>query len=267
MRRASGCLLLLLSACAHDPVQPDPVSEPPPCCNERVEATAFPDGEGHDFAARVEAPARCEAAARARLAVAPDEAWRGLWDCVLKGRFTALRPLLRDGWDHELKTRADAPLLMARVIAERGGDVETDLSMIHELRVPLFSLSQALARPDLYRGALVIVRARLSSRGVLSETRLVSQSWDLPVGATERVVTRAAAPFASDTRRFYTSRRSYNLDVATGARALAAVAQDPFIDDEESLVVLGRFEGLRDADGWPLVTVLQHFRPKSLVSY
>jgi len=231
------------------------------------EAQVLPGDEGHDFAARVEAPARCEQAARSRLADAPDEAWRALWGCVCKGRFTALRNLADGAWDHELKTRPDAPLLVARVIAERGGDVDRDLALLHERRVPLFGLEQALARPELYRGALVILRASLSPHGILDETRLVSQTWDLPLGPTERIVTRAPAPFGADSRRVVTSPRAHNIDVATGTRALARVEGDPFLDGNQPVVVLGRFEGLRDGDAWPVVSVLEHFTPSAVVSY
>jgi hypothetical protein len=262
MRSTCLCLSLLVAGCAHS-AGPDPAF----CCSDPGEQAPWQGQEGHDFAERIEAPARCEAAARTRLASSPDEAWRQLWGCVLQGHFTALRNLLGGAWDRELQTRPDAPFLVARVIAERGGDVDGDLRLVHDRRVPLFALSQALARPDQLRGALVIVRARVSPRGVLDETRLVSQTWDVPLGPSERVITRAPAPFSSDTRRVITSRRGYNLDVATGARVMALVERDPFLDEDDAQVVLARFEGLRDGDAWPVVSVLSHFRPSPTVSY
>ena len=264
MLRSWAYLMLIVAGCATESVDVEA-----PSCVACVAHGRAPDphDDDRDAATRLDGPERCEVGARARLSVAPDDAWRELWRCVASGRFTALRPLLADAWDHELRTRRDAPLLLARVIASRGGNVESDLQLLHARRLALFTLSQALARPDLYRGALVIVRARLSNHGILDETRIVSQSWDVPVSPTERLTTQAAAPFASSTQRLYTTRRDYNLDVETGTRVMAAIDGDPFIDADDPLVVLGRFEGLRDADGWPLVTVLDHFRPNATIAY
>jgi hypothetical protein len=260
MVRAGLCLLVIAAGCAH--VAPD--EEAPAVFAPRAAQEAPADGQGLDFAARVQGPARCEQAARALLPTNPDQAWRALWACVCDGHFTALRNLVDGAWDRQLQTRHDAPLLVARVIAERGGDVDGDLRLIHDRRVPLFGLHQALARPEMLRGAIVILRGKLSPGGVLDETRLISQSWDQPLGPTERTIIRAA--FSSDMRRLYTERRGYNLDIATGTRTLAQV-NDPFLDADDSVVVLGRFEGLRDADAWPVVTVLDHFRPSATIAY
>ncbi len=239
----------------------------PACCREVGEAPAIETSdEGRDFAARVEHPARCEEAARARLPSAPDQAWRQLWACVQEGHFTALRGVLSGAWDTQLRTRSDAPLLVARIIAERGGDVDNDLKLLHERRVPLFGLAQALARPELYRGALVILRARISPHGILDERRLVSHFPEVQLGATDRVITQAAPPWSSDTRHFVTRRRAYNLDIATGQRVLALI-DDPFIDADDTVVVLGRFDGLRDSDAWPVVSVLHHWQPSATLSY
>ena len=182
------------------------------------------------------------------------------------GHFTALRQVLSGAWDRELQTRADAPLLVARVIAERGGDVDGDLALVHGRRVPLFSLSQALAQPERFRGALVIVRARVSLHGVLSETRLVGRTQEIQIGPVERTVRWAPPPYNEDTRFFRTRPRATNFDVATGQRVLA-VTDDPFLDEGETQVVLARFDGLRDGDAWPVVSVLQHFAPSATLSY
>src|SRR5439155_24683069 len=88
------------------------------CCREVAE----PATRAVDFAEVVNAPQRCEAAARALLPSA--EAWIELWGCVHAGHFTALRELVSGAWDRELQTRPDAPLLLLRVIAERGGNVD-----------------------------------------------------------------------------------------------------------------------------------------------
>lgn len=227
MLRPLACLMLL--GCAHEAVEADPA----PCCAVAWE-TAAPAPQ------RLDGPERCEAEARARMATSRDEAWRALWRCVAAGRFTALRAVLDDAWDRELRTRLDGGVLLARVIAERGGDVARDLPLLHERNLPVFSLTQALARPEL-RGALVIVRARVSARGLVDETRLAGQSWQ---------------------PRW----RELNVDVPTGARALAALETDPLLDPDEPVVLLARFDGPRD-DGWPRLTVLAHFRPSETAAY
>src|SRR4051812_2026604 len=165
-------LLLCFAGCATEQAAE---VEDPACCRE----VTLPQTRGVDFAEVVNAPERCEADARARLP--SPAAWQDLWACVNSGHFTALRQLLSGAWDRDLQTRPDAPLLVLRVIAARGGNVDGDLRLLHDRRVPLFSLSQALARPELYRGAFVIVRATLSPQGVLEEKRLVGQTTDVPM--------------------------------------------------------------------------------------
>jgi hypothetical protein len=228
--------VLVLCACAteHAVDIDDPL-----CCKEVSE----PQTRGIDFAEVVNAPERCEAAARAKLPA--EAAWQELWGCVSSGHFTALRELLSGAWDRDLQTRPDAPLLVVRVIAARGGNVDSDLALLHDRRVPLFSLSQALARPDLYKGAFVIVRATVSTHGVLEEKRLVGQTSDVPM----------VNPHVG----YYVQKRNRNFDVASGQRVLAR--GDLFLDDGDPQVVLARFDGLRSTDGWPSLSVLAHERP------
>jgi hypothetical protein len=183
--------------------------------------------------ARVPQPVRCARAAAAWLPAAPEEAWRALWCCVEQGRFIALRELLGPDWDPLLRTRHDAPILLARVIAERGGDVEADLGLLHEHGIAIFSLPQALGRGA--PGLVVMLRGKLSTSGIVEETRIAS-SW------------RA------------------NVDVATGRRLLATGA-DLLTDPDEPMVLFGRYDGLRDGDGWPELRVIAHFRPSALVTY
>lgn len=222
--------------------------EDPACCKE---VNKPPATRGIDFAEVVNAPERCEAAARAELP--SPAAWQDLWICVQSGHFTALRELLSGAWDRDLKTRPDAPLLLVRVIAARGGNVDGDLKLLHDRRVPLFSLSQALARPDLYKGAFLIVRATLSSHGVLEEKRLVGQTVDVPqmMMMPNRFV------------GYGVQKKSRNLDVASGTRVLAS--GDLFLDENDPQIMLARFDGLRDSDGWPSLSILDHERPSPLL--
>jgi hypothetical protein len=265
MRWTCCCVVLLVPGCFAESME----VERPECvaCQVAESPPPFAHEAEPEVSPRLPAPERCEAVARAYLPTAPDRAWYELWLCVTAGRFTALRPLLDDAWDHELRTRRDAPLLLTRVIAARGGNIEEDLRLLHDRRLPLFGLAQAMTRPELFRGALVILRARLSDHGVVDETRLVSQPWEVPLAPAERIMTQAPPPFAAKTRRDFVTSRYHNLDVTTGTRALAAIDADPFIDAEEALVVLGRFEGTRDSDGWPMLTVLEHVIPSTTLTF
>jgi hypothetical protein len=246
-------LLLLLLGCATERAE----LEDPACCREKEAAS---ESRGLDFAEQVEGPARCAAAAEALLPA--NEAWQRLWACVNQGHFTALRELTSGAWDHELRSRPDAPMLILHVIAARGGVVDEDLARLHQRRVPLFSLSQAMAQPGLYRGALVIARARLSPHGVLDETRVVSRSADAPLGTTTLIQT----PYGPESHELR-ARRWYNLDVPTGQRALAVLDGDPFLDAGPPMIVLARFDGLREGDGWPQLSLLSHVEPAATLSY
>jgi hypothetical protein len=204
-------LLLLCLGCAAERAEEVDV-----CCQQK--ALSVP----------AEGPARCAESAR----TSPDP-WRSLWECVNQGRFTALSELLSGAWDRDLQSRPDAPLLVLRVIAARGGQVDEDLALLHERRIPLFSLSQVLARPTLYSGALLIVRAQMSSEGVLDETRA---------------------------RGTHIVPRRHSVEMPTGRRVLATM-EDPFLDIDDTVLVLARFDGLREGNGWPQLSVISHLKP------
>jgi len=174
-----------------------------------------------------------------------DEAWRHLWDCVQQGHFTALRELLSGAWDHEL---SDAS---RRALAGRPGDRRSRRAWSTKIwpcsisdACRCFSLSQALAWPERYRGALVIARARLTGRRVCC-TRPGSSVTPTDVAGGHRLGhSGPRPPFGS--RSLRVRPRFYNLDVATGQKVLALLDGDPFIDaGEAGGVVLARFDGLR----------------------
>jgi hypothetical protein len=208
-------LMLLVVACATTEID-----ESRCCAPEKTFAVAAP-------------PETCVQAAQALLP--SDDAWKRLWSCVQAGHFTELRELLTGAWDRDLRTRPDAPLLILYVIAQRGGAVDEDLPRLHQRRVPLFSLSQAIARPALYQGALIIVRARLAEPGMLDEMRVVGRATEARIG----------------------------LDSPTGQRMVAALG-DPFIEEDDSVVLLARFDGLRD--GWPELSVVGHALPAATLA-
>jgi hypothetical protein len=259
--------LALLTGCALEPaVRVEPCGPPTPAPPVAAQAPPDDGADARDFAAAVLGPARCADAAARSLPTDADEAWRRLRACVDAGRFTALQSLLSGAWDHELQTRRDAPELVTRIIAMRGGAVDDDLRLLHERRIPLFSLAQALAQPDLYRGALVILRARVSPSGLLDELRLASSVTEVELGPAQRLATRQpGGPWESTAARV--RRRAFNVEVSSGRRALVANLPLPFVDPDDGVVLLARFEGLRDGDGWPTLSVLAHHHPNALVSY
>jgi hypothetical protein len=83
-------------------------------------------------------------------------------------------------WDDELRARPDAARLAGQVIANRGGDVDGDISRLQRVRMPVFTLKAAMKQPEVYRGRWVILRARLfdvktddkSATAMLAETSM-----------------------------------------------------------------------------------------------
>lgn len=235
---------------------------------------------------------RCEVQARALLPEARERAWEWLHHCVDAGYFTSLRTLLAGAWDAELQARPDALPMLAHVVAMRGGNVGADLALLHEKRIPIFSLEQAMAQPEVYRGRLVLVRARFAASSSdgrslkLVELAIGNQSREVEVApilrdewkgrTNEGWSPRAGEPGDERQRgdrgertRTVTVRRSYNVDLSTGRWAVGQLAQpDPFLDLGGTFVLLARFDGLSADDGGaPLLTIVDHQRPHALVMY
>jgi hypothetical protein len=230
---------------------------------------------GPDWAARTEAAARCAEAARR--VVDAEARWRALGVCVDAGHFDALASLLGGAWDADLLLRPDALRLLARVIAMRGGDVERDLALVHERRVPLFSLAEAMARPSLYRGRWVLVRAQAgetpsSAYLRVAEMHLVADPVEVQLAARSYASTRwqGAPPQDSTAATVWglSERRWRNLDVATGREALVRLP-DPFFDPERVYLVLARFDGVRAEDDGEvaLLSASAYFVPGARVAY
>ncbi|HYS09349.1 MAG TPA: hypothetical protein VEP66_11410 [Myxococcales bacterium] len=158
-----SCLLL---ACA----TAEPIATPaPPPAPTRLEASPrqAPPFDARSFAANQLTPLECEKGARQLYEIRPDQGWAALVACVdrtrwPRGEFTHLELLTRGVWDQELQTRPEAPRLIAKVVALRGGDVEGDLPLVQKSRVPLFTLAAALRQPDVYKGRWVLVRGALT---------------------------------------------------------------------------------------------------------
>src|SRR5256885_3999260 len=151
------------------------------------------------FAASQPSPWECETAARPLHETAPEQGWAALVACIERqgwprGDFTYLERITTGFWDQDLTTRPDAPRVIARIIASRGGDVEGDIPLVQKSRVPLFTLAAALRQPDVYKGRWVLVRGALSeikqegnkAAALIAETSLRATSHEVQDGPIRR---------------------------------------------------------------------------------
>jgi len=280
--------------------------EPPP---SEVRSSSVPEPirpSEKAFGARYATPSQCEAAARALQATSRDSAWTALKSCVERTHFTLLGALLADAWAEDLRVRPDAARVIAHVVALRGGSVPGELSLLHEHKVPIFGLSDAIAQPDIYKGRYLLLRAQVAD--VRSDEDkptvwLVEQSVgsvvrEQPVGYTTRrePVKVRSGSLGGDVGTFglanvgghLSTRESEqssasvsrydNLSDETGREALGRLASaDPFFAPGKDFVVLARFDGLRttssgededeDAPKLPVLTIVSYHAPHPLVVY
>jgi len=160
--------LVFVAACASQPRNGESSAtapEPLP-----IDLAAAPAKPPSTFNARVwvswqETAMDCEASARAMRQSNPAHSWEALRACIEIGRFNrgpfTQIALLTSYWDEELRTRSDAARVVGQVIANRGGDVDGDISRLQKVRMPVFTLGAAMKQPDVYKGRYVIIRARL----------------------------------------------------------------------------------------------------------
>jgi hypothetical protein len=266
-----------------------------------VPAPASFDAKG--FVAGIETPADCEQSAREVRRSNPDQGWALLRACVEKprfarGPFVQLGLLTSGAWDEDLQNRPDAAVLVGRIIASRGGDVEGDLPALQKNRVPVFSLSAALRQPEVYKGRWVVLRGamgELRSEGPLQaaliyESSLQGATREMEVGpkyrseyqssvsgnatanssrygsasASGNVTRQGSSSQVKVERRFENEKRS------TGRQALGRLAKpDPFLEPGQEFVFVGRFDGVRPAPegetAAALVTLVGYFAPAALV--
>jgi hypothetical protein len=212
------------------------------------------------YAAQFDRSDRCERGARALQGRSKDLAWDVLKACVAKGDFIALRGLLSGAWDDDLAKRPEAMELIAQVIAGRGGNVAGDLSLLHKKRVPVFALADAVRRPDIYRGKLVVLRAQVALTYLqapepsvrLTELTLGSELQPVEVRPSYDRTWRSSG-YYGDTRygsrseSSYTTtvKRAFNVELPSGLEALGRTERpDPFLSGEQVYIVLARFDGL-----------------------
>ncbi len=253
------------------------------------------------LAAEYPRPADCEGAARQFADSNREFAWSMLKACVDRGNFTALRALTHETWEKDLQTRPESPLLLAMVIAARGGDIEGDLGALRKMRVPLFTLGAALAQPETYKGRYIVLRGKTgearSAAGkptvMVGEVSLQAQTTEQEVGpaynysskssgqASAQVKTtrfgNAAAKgqysSTSDSRYVKTVQRHDNVQTETGRQVMVRLAQpDPFLETGREFVFLVRFDGVRqmasdEGESMPVavVSMVKYLVPSALL--
>jgi hypothetical protein len=237
----------------------------------------------------------CEEEARRLRRMAPDTGWAVLKACVAQGRFTLLSRLIGGAWDKDLQSRPDASTMLARVVANRGGDLEGDLAAIRKQRVPLFGVGSALLNPDLYKGRLVLFRAMVKDVKVGQGKATTARLAEYGLGGTSKyvdsedklVIRGSGSSSYSDSGgyrgnakgegelQFLTQRRLTGNELAeTGVEVLARMTEvDPFFEPGRQFVVLARFDGVRSEPGedpedtrrLALVSMVAYFEPSHSV--
>lgn len=291
----TGLLLVTLAAAGCATSSPETAKDPFTLGGGGGKASFDPAG----YAARYPQPLECEVMARQLQARSRDDAWRALQACVKTGNFWPLRALLSPAWLPDLRFRPDAANLLAQVVASRGGEVRSDLDLLHDAKLPLFSLQDGLENPELYAGRLILVRAKVEELrredgkliAALAERTLESERRTRQLGAAEieeqdasdayaSGPAGAATPgFANPARSHWRGEHRYeapyyeNVSVDTGRLALASVpTADPFLEPGREFLFLARFDGLEKPDDprdAPVarLTLVSFEKPAGLVLY
>ncbi|ADO71958.1 hypothetical protein [Stigmatella aurantiaca] len=308
MKRTLGWLLLgvLSGGCAStrsaEALEDEGRASPSVASNDSAAPPAF---DAKAFAAQFPNPAVCERQARRYQSVSRESAWSALKACVEGTPFTQLQALIDRAWAPELRTRPEGAALLAKVVAQRGGSVEGDLRLLHERKLPIFSLSSAIAQPDTYKGRYVLVRAQVGdmrSDGEKSTLWLVehglgSVSQERQAGTTRRRDSAFTTTGALDgqttlgsgnvggslaqtelSRDTVTIPSYDNISNETGREALGRLAsQDPFLEPGRDFIILARFDGMRTTSGAsdeedegpriPVLSIVSYYMPHPLVVY
>jgi hypothetical protein len=292
MVRSWLALAVCLASCASGPRRADlDEDKPAPAVAPNPQGPFNPKAFAAQFG-----PGPCEQAARDLKATNPDAGWAVLNECLDKG-FSSIRRLTDGAWNAELLSRKDAPIVLAKLIAARGGDVGGDLSALRHQRIVLLSLGAAMEMPKSNVGKLVLARIRADqlkeeggrpslagvevalsaaakdgrTDGYRSGSSGFSSSYENPGGRLSRSSGLSTA-YSGSSSGFDNAARE------TGRRALVhLVAADPYLEAGKQFVLLARFDGVRtepapnpDADvdtvQTALLTAVAYFEPAALVT-
>jgi hypothetical protein len=235
------------------------------------------DRDPKAWATRYPKSAQCEAAARELRRAGGTRGWRALRACVERGQFKLFNKITDGFWDEDLRTQADAPIVLANVIATRGADLLNDVEVLQRRRIPLFTLTMAKAHPEIYRGRSVIFSAAVddvkTTKGgaVTARLALIQR-----VGKSRMVVERGGygsvqkSKYSGDPDDSYSVQYD-NVSEETDETVLARLSRvDPFFAPGRSFVVVGRFDGFTtptstpdepEPEPMPLTTVFAYFEP------
>src|SRR5438477_439836 len=285
------------SACARTALS-DATGHLAPEAADCVAARQPPPFDARAYAADQLSPGECETGARQLRQTSADQAWDALKACVERsrwprGEFTILERLTGGFWDQDLQARPDAPRLIAKIIALRGGDVEGDIPLAQKSRVPLFTLAAALRQPDVYKGRWVLVRAAVSemkqNAAYVRETSLRATAREVQVGPIRRTDHSSSTAVSADvqtthygnarggaqinssdrTEHSLVKQKFENERVETGRQAVGRLAQpDPFLEPDKDFIFLGRFDGVRpgeDEAPVALLSIAGYYRPNALL--
>ncbi len=242
------------------------------------------------YASSFPSSVRCEREARRLQSASRDEAWAALTSCVEGTRFIELDSLLSDAWIRELLVRPEGARLVAQVVAQRGGNVEGELRLLHARKVPIFGLPAAISQPDTYKGRYVLLRAQVADVRTegekptfwLVEKRLGSEEGGASPRLTEVSSRRSgwwsgSGSSSEQEPGSATGQRFDNVSSETGREALGRLAQpDPFFVSGKDFLVLARFDGMRATSGGgddeetprlPVLSIVSYFIPHPLAVY
>lgn len=296
---------LAIAGCATPRAMPEKEWEDSPTSGPLVSEVPPDPFNPQTFTTQYSTPFACERQARRFLPFSRDDAWAALKACVEGTHFTLLQALTSRAWNKELRTRPEAAALIAKVVALRGGSVEGDLRLLHEQRLPIFSLAAAMAQPDTYKGRYILIRAQVGDVRTaeekptvwLVEQELGSVASEQQVGmATQKdtasttvgtlggETTLGSGNLGGSLSRNESSRstntvlRYDNVSSDTGREALGRLPKaDPFLAPGRDFVILARFDGMRTTSGSldendegpriPVLSIVSYFIPHPLVVY
>lgn len=274
LRAASITAVVVASACASPQVVG---TEPTVLWEEAAEpstpasrAPLSPD-EARRIAIAHDAGHTCEQTARAMSKKDPQRGWAVMRECVKRTDFSDLEILIEGLWAEDMAKDAESALLLAHVIAVRGGDVGADLRLLRRRKMPVYSLQAALAEPDAYKGRMVLLRGVAkqgrSNGGArafrLVETKVMAESEWVTAPGTSRVSTSDSNELADqpgvDVRGRGVVQRNrrdlsekvevlHNVNVETGLELVGRVDSDePSLEPATDYVLVVKFEGVKEA--------------------
>jgi hypothetical protein len=195
-------------------------------------------------------PEQCEKAARAMQGDGGDRAWNHLKACAARRGFAPLKELL-EFWQEDLRTRPDATVMLADVLAVRGGQLASDLPLIQARRLPLFNLTTALVQVESAR------EKKGKPELVVAEMGLSVEEYDISGPTKYQTSARASyntSRYGSGSGSYsrtsgVTNTKTQNTFSETGQSVVVKLTKaDPFLVAGQNFLFLARFDGAKQTD-------------------